>query len=138
MAAYTSPLAEELAHDVLDRFLRYVRVDTQSRRDREQSPSTPGQLELAQMLVDELVEAGLPGAELDDNGYVMAKLPATIGDAAPGVGLIAHVDTSPEEPGAGVEPIVHRALRRRADRPPPRGDGARSRADARAGGEGRP
>ena len=109
MAAYTSPLAEELAHDVLDRFLRYVRVDTQSRRDREQSPSTPGQLVLAQMLVDELVEAGLPGAELDDNGYVMAKLPATIGDAAPAVGLIAHVDTSPEEPGAGVEPIVHRA-----------------------------
>jgi tripeptide aminopeptidase len=109
MAAYTSPLAEELAHGVLDRFLRYVRVDTQSRRDRERSPSTPGQLELARMLVDELVEAGLEGAALDDNGYVMAKLPATIGEDAPAIGLIAHVDTSPEEPGRGVEPIVHRA-----------------------------
>src|SRR6201989_1447667 len=109
MAAYTSPLAEELAQDVLDRFLRYVRVDTQSRRDRERSPSTPGQLDLARILVDELVEAGLEGATLDDNGYVMAKLPATVGEDAPAVGVIAHVDTSREDPGAGVEPIVHRA-----------------------------
>ena len=109
MAAYTSPLAEGLAPDVLDRFLRYVRVDTQSRRDRERSPSTPGQLELAGMLVDELVDAGLEGIELDDNGYVMARLRATAGEDAPAVGLIAHLDTSPEEPGAGVEPIVHRA-----------------------------
>jgi tripeptide aminopeptidase len=109
MAAYTSALAEELAPQVLDRFLRYARVDTQSHRDRERSPSTPGQLDLARMLVDELAAAGLDGAELDDNGYVMATLPATIDGDPPVIGLIAHVDTSPEEPGAGVEPIVHRA-----------------------------
>jgi tripeptide aminopeptidase len=108
MAAYTSPLAEELAPDVLDRFLRYARVETQSRRDRERSPSTPGQLELARMLVEELGAAGLEDVELDANGYVMATLPATIGGDAPVIGLLAHLDTSPEEPGAGVEPIVHR------------------------------
>ena len=106
---FTSPLAEELADDLLDRFLRYVRVDTQSARDRTQSPSTPGQLDLSRMLVDELREMGLGDAELDDNGYVFATLPATDGTQAPTVGLIAHVDTSPDAPGSGVEPIVHRA-----------------------------
>jgi tripeptide aminopeptidase len=105
-APYTSELAESLAPDVLERFRRYVRIDTQSRRDRERSPSTPGQLELAKLLVTELEEAGLAGAELDQNGYVTATLPANNGAGAV-VGLIAHVDTSPEAPGAGVEPIVH-------------------------------
>src|SRR4051812_44869413 len=107
MAPFTSPLAEELAGDVLDRFLRYVRVDTQSGRSRAGSPSTPGQLDLGRMLVDELQALGLSDAALDDNGYVMATLP---GDPeAPVIGLIAHMDTSPDAPGAGVEPIVHRA-----------------------------
>ena len=104
--AFTSPLAEALAPDVLERFLRYVRVDTQSRRDRTESPSTAGQLELARLLVDELRAAGLEDAELDSNGYVMATLPGQ--DARATVGLIAHVDTSPDAPGAGVEPLVHR------------------------------
>src|SRR4051812_44316776 len=105
---FTSPLAETLAPDVLDRFLRYVRVDTQSKRDRDGSPSTPGQLELARMLVDELRDAGLGDAQLDDNGYVIATLPATVEGAAPVIGLIAHVDTSPDASGTGVEPLVHR------------------------------
>src|SRR5215471_18289260 len=99
---YTSDLAETLAEDLLDRFLRYVRVDTQSQRDRTQSPSTPGQLDLGRLLVGELLALGLTDAELNDNGYVTATLP-------PVIGLIAHVDTSPDAPGAGVEPIVHRA-----------------------------
>ncbi len=101
---FTSTLAETLAPDLLDRFLRYVRVDTQSQRDRTQSPSTPGQLDLARMLVEELIEAGLEDAALDENGYVTATLP---GEGAV-VGLIAHVDTSPDASGTGVEPIVHR------------------------------
>ena len=101
---FTSTLAETLAPDLLDRFLRYVRIDTQSRRDRTQSPSTPGQLDLSRLLVDELKAAGLTDATLDENGYVMATLP---GDGET-IGLIAHVDTSPDAPGAGVEPIVHR------------------------------
>src|SRR4051794_958724 len=106
---YTSDLAQSLADDLLDRFLRYVRVDTQSQRDRTQSPSTPGQLDLGRLLVDELLALGLTDAALDDNGYVTATLPATIDSEPPVIGLIAHVDTSPDAPGAGVEPIVHRA-----------------------------
>src|SRR5512133_1149212 len=110
MASYTSPLAEELAPDLLDRFQRYVRVDTQSHRDGNgSSPSTPGQLDLSRMLVEELRSLGIQDAELDDNGYVMATLPATVDGDTPVVGLIAHVDTSPDAPGRGVEPIVHRA-----------------------------
>lgn len=110
MARYTSPLAEGLSSDVLDRFTRYVRIDTQSRRDRESSPSTPGQLELGRLLAEELTEAGLEDAGLDDNGYVMATLPASgsSNGAGPVIGLIAHMDTSPDAPGRGVEPIVHR------------------------------
>jgi tripeptide aminopeptidase len=106
-AAYTSELAEALAADVLDRFLRYARVDTQSKRERDGSPSTPGQLDLLRMLVDELRQIGLEDAALDDNGYVYATLPAT-NEAPHVVGLIAHVDVSPDAPGAGVEPLVHR------------------------------
>jgi tripeptide aminopeptidase len=107
-ADYTSELAQSLAPDVLDRFQRYVRIDTQSRRDRERSPSTPGQLELGRLLVGELHEAGLGDAELDGNGYVTATLASNNGDA-PVIGLIAHLDTSSEAPGNGVEPLVHRA-----------------------------
>lgn len=104
MPGFTSPLAEELAEDVLERFLRYVRVDTRSELDRDGCPSTPGQLELGRMLAAELEEIGLRDVEQDANGYVFATLP---GDG-PVVGLLAHLDTSPEVSGAGVEPIVHR------------------------------
>jgi tripeptide aminopeptidase len=103
---YTSSLAQELGPDLLERFLRYVRIDTQSQRDRTQSPSTPGQLELARLLVGELRGAGLGDADVDENGYVTATLERT-GDATPAIGLIAHLDTSPDAPGTGVEPIVH-------------------------------
>lgn len=103
-APYTSELAEALAPGLLERFQRYVRVATQSRRDRDRSPSTPGQLELGELLVGELKALGLDDASLDENGYVMATLP---GDG-PGVGWIAHLDTSPDAPGDGVEPLVHR------------------------------
>ncbi|MGZ4169860.1 MAG: peptidase T [Solirubrobacteraceae bacterium] len=108
MSAYTSELAETLAPDVLRRFERYVRIDTQSSRERERSPSTPGQLDLARVLVQELAQAGLADAALDENGYVTASLPATAGNGTV-IGLLAHMDTSPDAPGAGVEPIVHRA-----------------------------
>src|SRR5436190_3210984 len=106
MAAFTSDLAADVAPDLLARFLRYVRVDTQSQRERTRSPSTPGQFDLQRMLGSELQAIGLEDAELDANGYVMATLPANVPDA-PVIGLVAHVDTSPDAPGAGVEPIVH-------------------------------
>src|SRR2546423_9525969 len=107
-APFTSPLAEQLAAGLLERFLRYVRVDTQSARDREKSPSSEGQVELGRMLRSELRAIGLPDASLDDNGYVMATLTAPDGSEAPVIGLLAHMDTSPDAPGSGVEPIVHR------------------------------
>ena len=101
---FTSPLAEKLAPDLLERFQRYVRIDTQSTRERTQSPSTPGQLDLARLLVEELQAIGLADAALDENGYVTATLEGT----GPTIGLIAHVDTSPDAPGANVQPLVHR------------------------------
>ncbi len=106
-APYSSPLAQALSEDLLARFLRYVQVQTQSKPDRERSPSTPGQLELGRLLAAELEAIGLADAELDEHGYVYATLPATVADA-PVIGLIAHLDTSPDAPGAGVAPIVHR------------------------------
>src|SRR5919199_5813682 len=105
---FTSPLAEALAPDVLERFLRYVRVDTQSARDGDGTPSTPGQFDLANMLVEELKAIGLADAAVDEHAYVTATLEATVADA-PTIGLLAHLDTSPDAPGAGVEPIVHEA-----------------------------
>jgi tripeptide aminopeptidase len=107
VARFTSELAESLAGEALVRFERYVRIATQARRDRTDSPSTPGQLELGRLLVEELTQIGLDDAALDDNGYVTATLPAT-GDAPlPTIGLIAHMDVSPGAPATGVEPLVH-------------------------------
>jgi tripeptide aminopeptidase len=108
MPGYSSSLAQELADDVLERFLRYVRIDTKAELDRTQCPSTPGQLELGRLLVGELEAIGLQDVEQDANGYVFATLPSHP-PHGPVVGLLAHLDTSPEVSGAGVEPIVHRA-----------------------------
>jgi tripeptide aminopeptidase len=107
---WTSSLAEALAHDVLERFQRYVRIDTQSSTVTGAEPSTPGQLELGRLLVEDLQEIGLQDAAMDEGGFVFATLPVppTSPAAGPVVGLLAHVDTTPEVPGAGVEPIVHR------------------------------
>ncbi len=96
-----------MAADLLERFIRYVQVDTQSRVDRERSPSTAGQLDLGRMLADELQAIGLTDAELDEHGYVYATLPGTVPDT-PVIGLVAHVDTSPDAPATGVKPLVHR------------------------------
>jgi tripeptide aminopeptidase len=102
---YLTPLAAELADDVLERFLRYVQIDTQSDSDSETYPSTAKQLDLAKVLAEELREAGLDDVELMDHGYVFATLP---GSGGPTVGLIAHMDTSFDESGAGVKPQVVR------------------------------
>lgn len=108
MPAFTSSLAESLSGDALARFERYVRIDTQAARERTGSPSTPGQLDLGRLLVEELRQIGLADAALDDNGYVTATLPANGEEPRPTVGLIAHMDVSPDAPAAGVEPLVHR------------------------------
>lgn len=106
-APYSSPLAAKLADDVLQRFLRYVRIDTQGAYRAAERPSTSKQLDLSRVLVEELRDLGLADARLDDGSTVFASLPGAQG--APAVGLIAHVDTTPDVNGANVVPIVHRA-----------------------------
>ncbi|MEO7972328.1 MAG: peptidase T [Thermoanaerobaculia bacterium] len=98
----------ELRERVLERFLRYVRIDTQSDEMSKTYPSTEKQFDLLRPLVDELQAIGLIDAAIDEHGYVMATIPATTGKRnVPTIGLLAHVDTSPEMPGDGVKPIVH-------------------------------
>jgi tripeptide aminopeptidase len=99
-----------MSRPVLDRFLRYVTYDTQSREGSDTYPSTPGQLVLLRDLAAELCALGVTDAAVDEHGYVMATIPATTTKPdVPVIGFIAHVDTSPEMSGAGVKPIVHRA-----------------------------
>jgi tripeptide aminopeptidase len=102
---YSTQLAAELADDVLERFLRYVRIDTQSDDESKTVPSTAKQRELGELLARELRDAGVADANLDEHGYVFATLP---GSRGPTVGLIAHVDTSPDESGTNVQPQVVR------------------------------
>jgi tripeptide aminopeptidase len=103
---FRSDLARELADDALERFLRYVRIDTQSDPDSASAPSTEKQLELSRVLVEELREIGLSDVELDGHGLVFATLPGTIERDVPTIGLVAHVDTSSDVPGANVTPQV--------------------------------
>ncbi len=92
--------------DSLERFLRYVRIDTQSAMDAEVYPSTAKQLDLARILVEELIELGMDEVRLDEYGYVTATLPANIETSAPVVGFLAHMDTSPSASGADVTPRI--------------------------------
>jgi tripeptide aminopeptidase len=106
-APFASPLAEALAEEVLERLLRYARIDTQAAYRAPQRPSTEKQLELSRLLVDELLELGLDDARLTEDSNVFASLPGSSG--VPVVGLIAHVDTTPDVTAEDVSPIVHRA-----------------------------
>ena len=90
---------------ILDRFLRYVAVDTQSNEESESQPSAEKELVLLQMLRDELVAMGVE-ATLDEYGYVMATIPSNVEGDVPAVGFIAHVDTAPDASGAGVKPQI--------------------------------
>jgi len=108
----------DLRKDVLERFLRYVKVDTQSKDGVEDRyPSTPGQLDLSRMLAEELRVLGLEDVELDKNGYLFATLPERVPAGTkraariPTVGLLAHVDTYHEVSGKDVKPILHRDYR---------------------------
>lgn len=90
---------------VIDRFIRYVKIDTQSARKSDSYPSTQKQLNLARLLVDELQELGLKDAAVDKYGYVTATLPANIDrKEVPVVGFLAHMDTSPDLSGENIHP----------------------------------
>jgi tripeptide aminopeptidase len=92
----------------LDRFLDYVKIDTQSDPGSSTYPSTAKQLNLSKKLVQELNDLGLQEIELTKDGYVMATLPANIQKEVPVVGFIAHVDTSPDVTGKDVNPVIHK------------------------------
>jgi tripeptide aminopeptidase len=96
---------------LLERFLRYVQVDTTAREGQATYPSSPGQLELGRMLRDELLAMGLSDAIQTDLGIVLATLPSNLNRQVPVVALNSHVDTSPETTGAGVRPQVIRNYR---------------------------
>jgi len=95
---------------VVDRFLRYVRVETQSKEEASTVPSTPAQWTLARMLVEELRDLGAENVRISEHCMVYATLPPNVptNDRLPPIGFLAHVDTSPAVTGLNVNPIVHR------------------------------
>ena len=90
---------------ILDRFLRYVKVDTQSNEDSQTQPSTSKQLNLLKLLCKELNDMGVE-ATLDEYGYVMGRIPANVPGEHPAIGFIAHVDTAPDASGENVKPQI--------------------------------
>ncbi|MDC6355267.1 MULTISPECIES: peptidase T [unclassified Robiginitalea] len=90
--------------DLLERFLRYVRIDTQSNPDSASTPSTEKQWELARLLVREMEEMGLEDVRIDEKAYITATLPSNVPDRLPVIGFIAHFDTSPDFSGTNVRP----------------------------------
>ncbi len=92
---------------LLERFLKYVRIDTQADEHASTYPSSPGQKELGRLLLTELQELGLPDAVQTNHGIVYATIPPTIDGPTPVIAWLAHVDTSPETTGRGVQPQVH-------------------------------
>jgi len=97
-----------MSYTLLERFLRYVQIDTQSDPASPDQPSTEKQKDLSRLLVEELLAMGVEDAHLDEYGYVYATIPATTSKPVPVICYCSHVDTSPDVTGAGVRPIVHR------------------------------
>src|SRR5580658_7188180 len=95
-------------HSVLERFLRYVRIDTQSDPASKTTPSTEKQKDLGRVLAQELAEIGIKDAHLDDYGYVYGTVPATTAKKVPVICFCSHMDTSPDCSGANVNPVVHK------------------------------
>ncbi|GBG08068.1 peptidase T [Paenibacillus agaridevorans] len=95
-----------MKQELISRLTTYVQVDTQSDENSESCPSTPGQMTLLRMLVEELKSIGMADVTIDDNGYVMATLPANTDKEVPTIGFLAHVDTATDMTGANVNPQV--------------------------------
>lgn len=94
--------------NVVDRFIKYVKFDTESDTTSGKTPSTPGQLVLAKELKAEMEQMGLDDISLDDNGYLMATLPANTDKQIPTIGFVAHMDTSPDLSGKNVSPRIEK------------------------------
>jgi len=94
---------------LIDRFLRYVKIDTQSDPNNEEAfPSTEKQWNLAHLLVEELKEIGMQNVTIDKNCYIMATLSSNVSHQVPTIGFIAHIDTSPDYTGTNVNPQIHK------------------------------
>ncbi|MEH7125181.1 peptidase T [Bacillus sp. JJ1532] len=93
--------------EIIKRFTTYVKIDTQSNEANETCPSTQGQLTLANLLVEELKSIGMEEVSIDENGYVMATLPANTEKSVPTIGFLAHLDTATDFTGANVKPQIH-------------------------------
>lgn len=96
------PMKEE----IIERFTRYVKIDTQSNEESNTTPSTPGQFDLIHVLIKELEEIGMEDVEADENGYLMATLPANTSKDIPTIGFLAHVDTATDFSGKNVNPQI--------------------------------
>lgn len=95
-----------MKNELIKRLTTYAKVDTQSDDKNTNTPSTAGQMELATLLVKELTEIGMSDVSIDENGYVMATLPATIEKEVPTIGFLAHVDTATDFTGKNVRPQI--------------------------------
>jgi tripeptide aminopeptidase len=95
-----------MKQEIIERFTKYVKVNTQSDPNSDTCPSTPGQLELGNMLVEELKAIGMEEVTMDENGYIMATLPANTEKDVPTIGFLAHMDTATEFTGANVNPQI--------------------------------
>lgn len=91
---------------MIKRFTTYVKIDTQSNEDSQTCPSTPGQWDLLNLLVDELKKIGMEEVTIDENGYVFATLPANTNKQVPTIGFLAHVDTATDFTGKNVKPQI--------------------------------
>ncbi|OMO24078.1 peptidase T [Vibrio sp. 10N.222.47.A9] len=89
---------------LVERFLNYVTFDTKSDPSNQQCPSSPGQITFAEALKSELIALELTDVSLDENGYLMAKLPSNVDYDVPAIGFVAHMDTAPDASGANVKP----------------------------------
>src|SRR4051812_1516607 len=98
----------KIHHTVTERFLRYVKIDTQSDPDSTTCPSTEKQKDLGKVLVAELLEMGISDAHMDENGYVYGTLPANINKKIPVILWCSHMDTSPDCSGKNVNPLIHK------------------------------
>ena len=92
--------------NIIDRFISYVTIDTESDPNSETTPSTEKQWNLANLLVDELKSIGMTDVSIDDNAYIMATLPSNVEHKVPVIGFISHFDTSPDFTGANVKPQI--------------------------------
>lgn len=92
--------------EIIDRFISYVKIDTQSDESSEATPSTPKQWDLANKLRDELQEMGMQEVSIDEHAYVMATLPSNVDHEVPTIGFVAHFDTTPDFTGTNVNPQI--------------------------------